>query len=153
MLVIPGPAEPYLAWRRGSVLALAGAMIRWTAIDGDPAAEEQPWPRPVKVVWKLLTQHSSRSLDLGSLGGHLGVRPARLGDEFTRATGMPFRQWLGSERCATGSRLLVEEPARTIGEIAARCSPQSISQFNRNFLAFAGQSPRDFREAFAPTDG
>lgn len=146
LMVLRWAPEPYLEWRQANIRALVKAMVEWVN-EGHEA-----WPRDVRVVWKLLTQHSARSLDLGSMGSHLGTRPARLGDEFTRVTGLPFRQWLSSERCAHASRMLIREPQKTIGEISAACSPQSISQFNRNFLTFTGMNPRTFREAYLPLE-
>ncbi len=138
VLWIPAPAPP-LEWRRKSMMLLTQAMIQWMN------QGRGPWPKPTRVVWRLVQNHSDQPLDLGSIAKHLGMAPARLGEQFTLATGSSFRRWLGEERCARAAKLLLQHPQQPIAEIASNCSAQSVSQFNRNFLTATGSTPRQFR--------
>ncbi|GAA5481483.1 AraC family transcriptional regulator [Haloferula sargassicola] len=138
VLWIPSPPSP-LEWRRKSMMLLTQAMIQWIN------QGRGPWPKPSRVVWRLIQNHSDQALDLGSIAKHLDLAPARLGEQFTLATGSSFRRWLGEERCARAAMMLLENPEQPIAEIASNCSAQSVSQFNRNFLSATGSTPRQFR--------
>ncbi|MBB5353577.1 AraC-like DNA-binding protein [Haloferula luteola] len=138
VLWIATPQAP-LDWRRNSLMQLVQAMIRWVNMG------RGPWPKPTRVVWRLIQNHSDQSLDLGSIAKHLDMAPARLGEQFTLVTGLSFRRLLGEERCACAAKMLLEHPEQPIAEIAISCSGQSVSQFNRNFLSATGSTPRQFR--------
>ncbi|MFN7341859.1 MAG: helix-turn-helix domain-containing protein, partial [bacterium] len=44
------------------------------------------------------------------------------------------------------ARTLLSDPYIQIAEIAERAGFTSLSQFSRNFLKFAGESPSEFRQ-------
>ena len=133
--------DPPQEWRLDSIVQLLHAMIQWMN------DRRGPWPKPSRVVWRLIQNHSDQPLDLGSIAKHLDMAPARLGEQFTQVTGSSFRRWLGEERCSCAAQLLLENPNRPIAEIASVCSRQSVSQFNRNFLSATGATPRQFRRS------
>ncbi|BCX48784.1 hypothetical protein HAHE_26920 [Haloferula helveola] len=140
------PTGP-MRWRQSAAQRMLSSAEAWCQQTAVPL----PWPTEVRVAWKLLCDHPTRELDLGSIARHLGVRPAALGERFREITGGTFRQFLGEERTALAIRLMLEQPRLQMAEIAQHVSGQSMSQFNRNFRQATGSSPRAFRDQWRDT--
>ena len=63
---------------------------------------------------------------------------------FSKTAGMPFVDYVSRVRVEK-ARALLTDPSLRISEIAFAAGFGSLSQFNRSFKKFTGQSPRQFR--------
>ena len=62
-----------------------------------------------------------------------------------RATGMTLTEYVNRRRIEWAKRKLLNPQAR-VTEVAYDVGYQSLSQFNRSFLKYVGESPSRFRE-------
>ncbi len=108
----------------------------------------QRWPDAVKSAWTLITQHPCQSMSLGEVAGVLKLSPGYLGERLEKILGSTFRSLLRDERVAVAAHQLLTTNLR-ISEISDQLGGQSLSQFNRNFFAAMGMSPRTYRNRYS----
>lgn len=91
-----------------------------------------------------------------SLSGRLELKPYQLSEIINEKMGMKFRDLLNAYRIREAQRLLVEEPDKSIIEIAFDVGFNSKSSFHAVFIKETGVTPMQFRkerrECF-PEDG
>ena len=68
-------------------------------------------------------------------------------EKFKENTGINFVEYVARVRVEE-ARSLLHDPRRRITEVAFEVGFQSLSQFNRSFREFCGQSPSDYRTKF-----
>lgn len=98
----------------------------------------------VKRVRAVLLIGDAGYPDLEAVAARLHLTPRTLNRRLT-ALGTSFRQLLDEAR-RTDSRSLLEDPALSVADIAARLGYSSAANFSRAFRAWAGDSPGSFRE-------
>lgn len=108
----------------------------------------QKWPDAVKSAWTLITQHPTQSMSLGEVASVLKLSPGYLGERLEKILGSTFRSLLRDERVAVAANQLLTTNMR-ISEISDQLGGQSLSQFNRNFFAAMGMSPRTYRNRYS----
>ena len=101
------------------------------------------------AIWKarkFIKEHSGEELSLTKVAKAVGINANYLSENFRRVTGINFVEYLARTRFATSCDLLRNGNIR-ISEIAFATGFQSLSQFNRVFKRFSGQSPTRYRAA------
>jgi AraC-like DNA-binding protein len=101
---------------------------------------------PAKI-WKArcyIREHSEEELSLTAVARFVKISPNHLSEKFKEVTGVKFVDYIARLRF-TKACLLLQNPHLRISEIAFEVGFQSLSQFNRVFKKFSGQSPTKFR--------
>lgn len=141
----PGEREQSpLFWREPVVLRMLAALERNLSGKRPLVA----WPQGVKAAWALITQHPSKPMSLGEVAACMKLSAGYLGARVEQVLGSTFRGLLRDERVTLACRLLLGTDLQ-IAEIAGQLGGQSLSQFNRNFAAATGISPRTYRTRYA----
>src|SRR6516165_3100468 len=99
------------------------------------------------AIWKarkFIEEHSSGELSLTKVAKAVGMNANYLSESFRRVTGINFVEYVARARFATACGLL-QKPRLRISEIAFAAGFQSLSQFNRVFKRFSGNSPTQYR--------
>ena len=103
---------------------LEKSLARWV--------DKKGWRMPVRTV--------------GEAAEQLGTDPKTLYWYFERRVGLDFRTWRTRLRLEDAMRLLREEPDTPAIDIAARVGFSDRSNFSRQFLAYTGFTPGQWRK-------
>jgi AraC-like DNA-binding protein len=101
------------------------------------------------AIWKArkyIEEHSWEELSLTKIARMVNMNANYLSENFKRVTGTNFVEYVARARFADACDLLRNSNLR-ISQIAFEAGFQSLSQFNRVFKRFSGQSPRQYRAA------
>ena len=107
-----------------------------------------PEPHAEQVVHRLLQcieQNYGKPITLQNCAGKLGMNPAYLSNLFSRAVGVPFKNHLIELRMEK-ARELLDDPARTVSEVAYAVGYASENRFRIAFKKATGLCPRLWRE-------
>ncbi|MDB6080206.1 MAG: transcriptional regulator, AraC family, partial [Akkermansiaceae bacterium] len=137
----PGGRPP---WRNPAILDLLEAMRKNLAT----APKLHAAPPAVRSAWSLLIGHPTRPMSVAEVAAAVDLSAGHLGERFEEIIGTSFRRTMRDERIATSIRQLEGSYLR-ISEIAGGLGGQSLSQFNRNFVAATGITPSQWRERFS----
>lgn len=97
------------------------------------------------VIQFYIASHYMEDLTMENMQQQLGISKNKIGSLIKENTTYIFRQYLNQVRIAEAKRLLVETDL-PIGEIADQIGYGHISNFNRVFKEYTGQSPSDHRK-------
>ena len=103
---------------------LEKSLARWV--------DDKGWRTPVRTV--------------GEAAERLGTNSETLYYYFERRVGMDFRTWRTRLRLEDAMQLLREEPDTPAADIAARVGFSDRSNFSRQFLAYTGLTPLQWRK-------
>ena len=109
---------------------LEKSLVRW--VDG------KGWRVPVRTV--------------GEAAEQLGTDSETLYYYFRQRVGIDFRTWRTRLRLEDAMRLLREEPDTPAVDIAARVGFSNRSNFSRQFLAYTGLTPMQWRASTGSVD-
>ena len=101
------------------------------------------------AIWKArkyIDEHSREELSLTRVAKAVNMNPNYLSENFKQVTGIKFVDYVAHSRFQNACDLLRNSRLR-ISEIAFAVGFQSLSQFNRVFRRFSGESPTQFRAA------
>ena len=101
------------------------------------------------AIWKArkyINQHSREELSLTRVAKAVNMNPNYLSENFQQVTGIKFVDYVAHARFKNACELLRNSRLR-ISEIAFAVGFQSLSQFNRVFKRFSGESPTQYRAA------
>ncbi len=87
------------------------------------------------------------NLTLNDLAAALRTNRTYLSSLLNRELNMPFYDYVNSFRISHACRMLEENPALTIHEVAGKCGFNSISTFRRAFVRTAGKPFAEYRKA------
>ena len=93
--------------------------------------ENKGWREPVRTV--------------GEAAERLGTDTGRLHRYFEERVGMDFRTWRTRLRLEDAKRMLLEQPQRQAAEIARLVGFSDRSNFARQFRAYTGRTPAEWR--------
>jgi AraC-like DNA-binding protein len=99
------------------------------------------------AIWKArkyIAEHLRDELSLTKVAKTVNMNPNYLSENFKRITGVKFVDYVAHARFRNACDLL-RNPRLRISEIAFAAGFQSLSQFNRVFKRFSGDSPTQFR--------
>ncbi len=94
---------------------------------------------------QYINAHLDEKITLDAVAAHVCVSPFYFCKIFKHATGMTLTEFINRRRVEWAKRKLLNPQAR-VTEVAYDVGYQSLSQFNRSFLRYAGESPTKFRE-------
>ncbi|HEX2852478.1 MAG TPA: helix-turn-helix domain-containing protein [Opitutaceae bacterium] len=97
---------------------------------------------------KIIDQGFREELSLGEVARQVNVSAGYFSLLFKKATGLNFVEYVARLRVEKAKNLL-HNPKFQVSAIAYEVGYQSLSQFNRDFLRFAGESPRSYRSSQA----
>ena len=103
-------------------------------------------PRDIWRARKFIEQHLAENISLTKVAAAVGINPTHLSEKFKQVTGIKFVDYIARSRFENARKRLNELHLR-VSEIAFGAGFQSLSQFNRVFKKFSGESPTAYREA------
>lgn len=110
--------------------------------------EEAYDSRRVKKVMEYLTANYQKKIRLSEVAELINMSEPSFTRFIKKRTGYSFVDCLNNIRVSAASRILVDEPATTIAEIAYRCGFNNLSNFNRIFRSRKDCTPHEFREYY-----
>jgi AraC-like DNA-binding protein len=136
------PVEQY----QGMVTLLAAFALQLADILNRLLIEEaNAEPEVVVKAKRFVNAHLEDKISLESVAQHVGVSPYYFCKVFKQSAGMTLTEFVNRRRVEWAKRKLLNPQAR-VTEVAFDVGFQSISQFNRSFLKYVGESPTRFRE-------
>jgi len=109
-----------------------------------PPRQKRSEPLSIRKARTWIEEHSDGEISLGQVARTVSVSAKYFSEIFSKTAGMPFVDYVGRVRVEK-ARALLSDPSLRIGEIALIAGFGSLSQFNRSFKKFTGQSPRNYR--------
>ena len=107
-------------------------------------ADHSDEPATVRKARAWIEDHGLEKISLAQVARTVNVSAKYFGELFSKATHMPFVEYVARVRIEKAKELLADSNLR-IGDIAHAAGFGSLSQFNRAFRKYAGQSPRQYR--------
>jgi len=107
------------------------------------AAAESP---TVAKARAYISDHLGEEITLGLVARAAAMSAFYFCKVFKKETGLTFTEYLARLRVETVNKMLLN-PHKRISEAAYDAGFQSLSQFNRVFRHFVGETPSDYREA------
>jgi AraC-like DNA-binding protein len=101
-------------------------------------------PKCVRETKIYIKEHFGERITLDRVSEGLGVCPFQLCRLFKKHTGMTMTEYASRYRVEKARKIL-QDPRLQISKVATMVGFTSISQFNRNFLKYAGESPSRYR--------
>lgn len=98
----------------------------------------------VESTKRFIHEKLSEKISLDTLAQHVNVTNSYLCKQFKKATGLTVVEYINRHRVELAKELLTSKNIRII-EIAYETGFQSLSQFNRSFHRYTGQSPTEFK--------
>ncbi len=108
-------------------------------------AEENCDPPLVTKAKQYINAHLDEKICLDAVAAYVHVSPYYFCKIFKRSTGMTLTEYVNRRRVERAKRKLLN-PQMRVTEVAYDVGYQSLSQFNRSFLKYAGQSPTEYRK-------
>jgi AraC-like DNA-binding protein len=101
-------------------------------------------PAPIVKAKKFIEQTLADPLPLPLVARQAGLSESHFCRLFKETTGLTLTDYINRRRIEWAKRELLKPEVR-ISEIAFQIGYQSLSQFNRSFVRFTGNSPTNFR--------
>jgi len=148
-----GQAEPFFLVARKNPqqksYLISGLLESFALQLGEEAnrsvlTSEDSQPQVVTKAIQYLQSHLAEKIHLDDVAEELGLCSFQLCRLFKLHTGITMTEYVGRQRVECARRKL-EVPTRQISSIAYEIGFSSLSQFNRNFLKYAGESPSQYR--------
>lgn len=108
-------------------------------------AKNDEEPPVVARAKTYIRERLTERLSLEEVAAAVGVSSFYFCKLFKQTTGMTFTEYVNRKRVECAKQALLKPYAR-VTEVAFAVGYQSLSQFNRSFLKYAGQSPTQFRK-------
>lgn len=102
----------------------------------------------IGVARLYIEDHVEDDLSLAAVAKRVNVSASYFSQKFKQSTGMNFAEFVSRTRIEK-ARNLLQNPNLRVSEIAFAVGFQSLSQFNRAFKKFTGQSPSACRHGSA----
>ncbi len=129
---------------KGYLLVLVSRLC--ACIDLVPAGRKEDFDLVHRALL-YVTENFREPLTLEQVSRELGVSRYYLSRTFSRKVGSGFNSYVNSLRVGLAQHLL-ENPSRSVSEIALECGFESLRTFNRAFQEQAGTTPREYRKQF-----
>ena len=109
-------------------------------------SENRAEPVAIWKARKYIDEHSREELSLTRIAKAVNMNANYLSENFKQVTGIKFVDYIAHARFKNACDLLRNSRLR-ISEIAFAVGFQSLSQLNRVFKRFSGESPTQYRSA------
>lgn len=107
-------------------------------------AENNSEPPMVRRARQFIHAHLDEKITLDDVANYCAVSPFYFCKVFKQSVGMTLTEFINRRRIEKAKRKLLN-PQNRVTEVAYDVGYQSLSQFNRSFLKYAGESPTSFR--------
>ena len=133
--------------QRNCTLGLLGSFALQLGEDSNRAMLEPGKSdcRAVARAKEFIIRNLGTKIHLGKVAKAAGICSFQLCRAFKHDTGITMTEFMGRHRVQRAKNLL-RDPYRQIADISEQVGFASLSQFGRNFLRFAGESPTEFRQ-------
>ncbi len=108
-------------------------------------AKNDTEPPMITRAKEFIRQRLTDRLSLEEVASAVGVSSFYFCKLFKQTTGMTFTEYVNRKRVECAKSALLKPYAR-VTEVAFGVGYQSLSQFNRSFLKYAGESPTQYRK-------
>lgn len=102
-------------------------------------------PVPIRKAVEYIERNLDGHLGLDDVAVQSGLSVSQFCKVFKETTGVTFTEHVNRRRIEWARRELLRPGAR-VTEVAYKVGFTSLSQFNRSFLRFVGEAPRDYRK-------
>mgnify|MGYP001818370280 CR=1 FL=1 len=102
-------------------------------------------PKAIQKAKAYIADHIDERIALEQIASEVNVSVFYFCKLFKQTTGMTFTEYVNRQRIELAKGVL-KDTSKSITEIAYAVGYQSLSQFNRSFLKFTGESPRQYRQ-------
>lgn len=133
----------------GLIRQLAGLLAR-SALAGTAQLASQRGglaPRRLRAVLELIDRQAAEKLTVDELAAEVSLSTHHFCHAFRQSTGLPPHRYLLTRRLAQ-ARALLENPALSLADVAARAGFGGSSQFATAFRRATGLSPSAWRRRF-----
>jgi len=131
---------------QGAITLLAAFALQLSEVLNRMMVEESnAEPEVVVNAKRFVNAHLEDKISLEQVARHVGVSSYYFCKLFKQSTGMTLTEYVNRRRVEWAKRRLLNPQSR-VTEVAFDVGFQSISQFNRSFLKYVGESPTRFRE-------
>ncbi len=114
-------------------------------VDRHLKGHSEDWPDPVRKVAAFMQRQFAEEHTLDDLARVAGLSANHLCGVFKEAAGMTMTEYLNRERIHQAKKRLLSRYAR-VSEVCLDVGFGSLSQFNRCFTRYAGESPTAYRQ-------
>ena len=101
-------------------------------------------PYGLQRIRQFIVDHLAEPVSVDQLASVAGLSSSHFAHSFRASTGVPPHQFIRSMRIER-ARMLLQETAQSIAEIAVECGFKDSSHFARVFRASTGMTPKRFR--------
>jgi AraC-like DNA-binding protein/ligand-binding sensor protein len=102
-------------------------------------------PEIIRKAKSIIADHIDEKITLSDISSEVHVSVFYFCKVFKQSTGMTFTEYVNRQRIELAKGEL-KKTGKPVTEIAYAVGFQSLSHFNRCFLKFAGESPRQYRQ-------
>lgn len=113
--------------------------------------KQQAEPKVVILAKRFINEHLDEKLTLDRVSQEVGVSSFYFCKLFKQTTGLSFTEYINRRRVEWAKKKLLAPDTR-VTEVAFDVGYMSLSQFNRSFLKYAGESPTRYRERIRRSD-
>lgn len=106
----------------------------------------KPESETIHKVTMYLSAHYCEDLTLDSVSRALGMSRSHLSHIFSQQLKINFRQYINMFRIGLATRLIREDPARSLMDISYACGFEDVRTFRRAFQLLEGMSPNAYRK-------
>lgn len=132
----------------GSMLAVRREVRLW--IDRAAAAKpDQAYPLVVGMTMEYIRAHCDQPLTVAYLANRANLSYAYFSSLFAQSTGMTVKRFILVERLKQAERMLLEDVAVRVGDIARKCGFDDVRYFSTCFRKEFGETPQRYREIHA----
>ena len=103
--------------------------------------------RRILKVKQYINDHYSEDLNLKDMAELVGMSPVSFSRFFRVRTSRTLSEYIADIRLGYAARLLVDT-SKNVSEICYECGFNNLSNFNRQFKAKRGRTPREFRQMY-----
>lgn len=113
--------------------------------------KQQAEPKAIILAKRFINEHLDEKLTLDGVSQEAGVSSYYFCKLFKQTTGLSFTEYINRRRVEWAKKKLLVPDTR-VTEVAFDVGYMSLSQFNRSFLKYAGESPTRYRERICRSD-
>jgi AraC-like DNA-binding protein len=139
------PSMPLARYRGGVTLLATFALQLSDLLNRLLIEEAHAEPEVVVRAKRYVNANLEEKISLETVARHVGVSPYYFCKVFKQSAGMTLTEYVNRRRVEWAKRRLAD-PRTRVTEVAFDVGFQSISQFNRSFLKYVGESPTRYRE-------
>jgi AraC-like DNA-binding protein len=121
--------------------ALQAALLDLVGRPTEPKTPTKLTGDRLMNVFDYISDHLDESVSVKELSRVANLSSAQLSQSFREATGLSLQRWQMDARIRSAQRLMLDDPAESLAEIASLVGFSDSSHFSRAFLDIEGTTP------------